>query len=228
MRCSKERLTGSTLQCKVSAILNDPMQDLNKALDDIQSIRRQVARSTEFRGYGPATLAGTAAMALVAAALQKSVLPDPAHQLAQYLILWLTTAALASSLAGAQMYTRSRRLHSNISNEMIQMAVEQFLPSVGASLLLTFVLFRYVPENMWMLPGIWQIVFSLGIFASCRFLPRPMLAAGAWYLLTGLACIALGDSRALSPWAMGIPYAIGQSLAASVLYFAPQEVGDEA
>jgi len=204
------------------------MQDLNKALDDIQSIRRQVARSTEFRGYGPATLAGTAAMALVAAALQKSVLPDPAHQLAQYLILWLTTAALASSLAGAQMYTRSRRLHSNISNEMIQMAVEQFLPSVGASLLLTFVLFRYVPENMWMLPGIWQIVFSLGIFASCRFLPRPMLAAGAWYLLTGLVCIALGDSRALSPWAMGIPYAIGQSLAASVLYFAPQEVGDEA
>src|ERR1700676_4645884 len=35
--------------------LND-MNDLNKALDDITSIRRQVAHSTEFRGYGPATL----------------------------------------------------------------------------------------------------------------------------------------------------------------------------
>jgi len=30
-----------------------------------------------------------------------------------------------------------------------------------------------------MLPGLWQIVFSLGVFSSCRFLPRPMLAAGA-------------------------------------------------
>jgi hypothetical protein len=167
-------------------------------------------------------------MALVAAALQKRFVPDPANHLAPYLILWLATAALASSLAGAQMYTRSRRLHSSMSDEMIQMAVEQFLPSVVTSLLLTFVLLRYVPQNVWMLPGIWQIVFSLGIFASCRFLPRPMLAAGAWYLLTGLLCIALGDNRALSPWAMGIPYAIGQSLVAGVLYCASQEAGDEA
>jgi hypothetical protein len=203
------------------------LHDLDKALDDIQSIRRQVARSTDFRGYGPATLACTAAMAVVAAVLQKRLVPDPARHLAQYLILWLATAALASSAAGIQMYTRSRRLHSRMSDEMIQMAVEQFLPSIITSMLLTFVLLRYVPENVWMLPGIWQIIFSLGIFASCRFLPRLMLGAGAWYLLTGLACIALGDNRALSPWAMGIPYAIGQSLVASVLYFAAQEVSDE-
>src|ERR1035441_4933563 len=35
------------------------MNDLNRALGDISSIRRQMARSTEFHGYGPATLAGT-------------------------------------------------------------------------------------------------------------------------------------------------------------------------
>ena len=35
------------------------MNDLNKALGDIGSIRRQVARSTQFRGYGPFTLAAT-------------------------------------------------------------------------------------------------------------------------------------------------------------------------
>lgn len=40
------------------------MNDLNKALGDISSIRRQVAHSTEFRGYGPATLAGTGILAL--------------------------------------------------------------------------------------------------------------------------------------------------------------------
>jgi len=203
------------------------MQDLHKALGDIESIRRQVARSTEFRGYGPATVAGTALMAVGAAALQNRWLPDPANHVGQYLVLWLATAAVAASMAGAQMYTRSRRLHSGMSDEMIQMAVEQFLPSVGASLLLTFVLFRYVPSSVWMLPGLWQIVFSLGIFASCLFLQRAMLAAGAWYLLTGLVCIALGDSRALSPWAMGIPYAAGQLLVAGVLYFAAQEAGDE-
>ena len=35
------------------------MNDLNKALGDISSIRRQVVHATEFRGYGLATLAGT-------------------------------------------------------------------------------------------------------------------------------------------------------------------------
>jgi hypothetical protein len=203
------------------------MQDLHKALGDIRSIRRQMARSTEFRGYGPATLAGTAAIALLAAGAQTVLVPDPANHLTDYLGIWLTTAILSAALAGAQMYTRSRRIHSGMSDEMMLMAVEQFLPSVGASLLITIVLLRYVPAVLWMLPGIWQLIFSLGVFSSCRFLPRPMLVAGAWYLLAGLVCIALGDSRALSPWAMGIPYGGGQLLVAGILFFAAPEGGDE-
>ena len=43
------------------------MSDLNKALGDISSIRRQMARSTEFRGYGPATLCATGLIAVMAA-----------------------------------------------------------------------------------------------------------------------------------------------------------------
>jgi len=203
------------------------MQDLHKALGDIRTIRRQMARSTEFRGYGPATLAGTAAIAITAAGAQAVLVSDPANHITKYLGIWLSTAFLSSTLVGVQMYTRSRRMHSGMSDEMILMAVEQFLPSVGASLLFTIVLLRYVPGLLWMLPGIWQLIFSLGVFSSCRFLPRPMLAAGAWYLTTGLACIALGDSRALSPWAMGIPYATGQLLVAGILWVASQEGGDE-
>ena len=78
-----------------------------------------------------------------------------------------------------------------------------------------------------MLPGLWQIVFSLGVFSSCRFLPRPMLAAGAWYLATGLACIALAGNRALSPWAMAVPYGVGQLLVAGVLRYSTREAEDE-
>jgi hypothetical protein len=206
------------------------MEDLHKALGDIRSIRRQMARSTEFRGYGPATLAGTAALALLAAGAQTELVRDPAIHITGYLTVWISTAFVSAALAGAQMYSRSRRMHSGMSDEMIAMAVEQFLPSVVASLLVTIVLFRSVPSALWMLPGIWQVIFSLGIFSSCRFLPRPILAAGTWYLLTGLFCIALGDNRALSPWTMGIPFATGQLLVAGILFSAGQEVqegGDE-
>jgi hypothetical protein len=202
------------------------MNDLDKALDDITSIRRQVARSTEFRGYGPATLAATSLFALSAAAVQALCLPDPAHHLSGYLAVWISTAVLSAALTGAQMYTRSRRMHSGMSDEMIHMAVEQFIPSVGAGLLLSIVLLRAVPGSAWMLPGLWQVVFSLGIFSSCRFLPRAVIAAGAWYLLTGLVCIGMGGDRALSPWAMGIPFAAGQLLVAAILLFAAKETGD--
>jgi len=193
------------------------MNDLNKALIDISSMRRQMARSTEFRGYGPATLAGTAGFAVLAATAQSFWVRDAASQIGTYLGIWIWTAAVSAVLIGIQMQTRSRRIHSGLADEMIRAAVEQFLPSAIAGALLTIVLVRWVPHALWMVPGMWQIIFSLGVFSSCRFLPRPMIAAGAWYLLTGLACIALGDTRALSPWAMGIPYGVGQLLVATIL-----------
>ena len=203
------------------------MRDLHKALGDISSIRRQMARSTEFRGYGPATLASTGGFALLAAALQALWVPDAENHVAGYLGIWLWTAVLSAALIGAQMHTRSHRVHSGLADEMIRMAVEQFLPSAVAGALLTIVLVRYVPQQLWILPGLWQLIFSLGVFSSCRFLPRPMVVAGSWYLLSGLTCITLGDNRALSPWAMGIPYGVGQLLVAAILLLAVKEGSDQ-
>jgi hypothetical protein len=78
-----------------------------------------------------------------------------------------------------------------------------------------------------MLPGLWQLVFSLGVFASCRFLPRPMLAAGVWYLFSSLVCLGFGNARALSPWTMGLAFGGGQLLIAAILFFTTQEADDE-
>jgi len=70
-----------------------------------------------------------------------------------------------------------------------------------------------------MLPGLWQVVYSLGLFASCRLLPRATFWVAVFYLATGLAVLSLGNTAAaLSPWAMGFPFGTGQALAAIVLY----------
>lgn len=204
------------------------MDHLNKALLDIRDIRAQMALSTQFRGYGPATLAATGLIAVVAAALQSIWITDATRQSSIYLGIWVATAAVSASLISAQMFARSRRIHSGMAQEMIRMAVEQFLPAVGAGGLTTFVIARFVPSALWMLPGLWQVIFSLGIFSSCRFLPRLTMACGAWYLVTGLYCLSLGDARALSPWAMCIPYCVGQFLVAAILFFKTPETADEA
>jgi hypothetical protein len=203
------------------------MSELHKALGDISSIRRQMAESTQFRGYGPVTLAATGVISLVAAGLQAVWVVDPAAHIAAYLELWIAVAVLCAVVAGVQMYARTRRMHSGLSDEMIRMAVEQFVPAAAAGILLTFAVVRFVPADCWMLPGLWQVIFSLGVFSSCRFLPRLMIAAGGWYLLSGLVCISLGDVRALSPWTMGLGYGAGQLLVAAILLVATPESVDE-
>ena len=76
-----------------------------------------------------------------------------------------------------------------------------------------------------MLPGLWQIVLSLGVFAALRVLPRAVAVAGAWYFLSGVAVLILGSqTRELSPWAMGLPFGVGQFLLAGILRWT---IGDD-
>jgi hypothetical protein len=195
------------------------MRDLERALSDIQAMRSQIALGTEFRGYGPAAFATTGVLGALAALLQSLWIENPAAEIISYLGLWIATALLSAVIIGIDVVTRSRRVHSGLADEMVQSAAEQLLPAAVAGGLLTIVLVRYAPQSLWMLPGLWQIVLSLGVFAACRMLPAPLLAVGVWYLGTGLACLALAsDAHAVSPWAMGLPFGIGQLLTAALIY----------
>ena len=206
------------------------MEKLDEAMSEIRSIRIQVARGTEFRGYGPASIAFSGILALLVAAGQYLwMLKHPKQVLVQYLAVWISTAAVVVALTSIETFARARRLHSGFAREMVQSAVEQFLPADVVGCLLTVVLMRVAPEQCWMLPGLWELIFSLGVFASCRFLPRQMFGVGVWYLAAGLYCLAVGGAeRVLSPWAMGIPFGIGQLLVAAVLHFGYEEPLDEA
>ena len=196
------------------------MQEIHQAMSEIHSIRAQVARGTEFRGYGPASIAFSGILALLVAAGQSLWMIEHRHDFAQYLEVWVCTAAVAVALTSVETFIRARRVHSGLVREMVGSAAEQFLPAVVVGILLTAVLMRAAAQQCWMLPGLWELMFSMGVFASCRFLPRQMFAVGVWYLTAGLYCLAVGGpDRALSPWAMGVPFGIGQILVAAVLRF---------
>ena len=195
------------------------MRDLDKALADITAMRTQMARGTEFQGYGPITVAATGVLALVAAGAQAIWLPEPAAAVFGYLTLWVATAVLSVVLIAIEMVARSQRIHTGLADEMIHTATEQFIPAGVAGTLLTVVLYRVGPDVLWMLPGLWQIVFSLGFFATCRTLPRAMFGVAVWYLAAGLASLAFANGEhAFSPWAMALPFGLGQLLMAGILY----------
>jgi len=196
------------------------MRDLDKALADIVAIRNQIAAGTAFRGYGPAAMAATGAVALLTAFLQFWWLDDPTSQPLTFFLGWTAAAVLSTIIIWTEMRARSRRHHSGLADAMIHQAIEQFLPAGLAGVLLAVVMWKFADEALWLLPGLWQILVSIGIFASVRSLPRGVALAGAWYFVSGFVVVVLASqSHALSPWTMGLPFAIGQSLMAGILYF---------
>jgi hypothetical protein len=193
--------------------------ELRDALTQISEIRQQMARAEVFRGYRALPVAFSGLLALMAAVFQGVMLPDPPQQMTAYLVLWIGTAVVSAVAAGGEMVIRSRAARSSLRREITWLAVEQFVPCLAAGGLLTMVLVRSAPEELWMLPGLWQILFSLGVFASCRLLPKATFGVAIFYLVTGLLTLASGrGDLTFSPWAMGLPFGVGQFFAAGVLY----------
>jgi len=192
--------------------------ELRDALTQISEIRNQLARTEVFRGYRAMPVAFSGVLALLTAAFQAAWIREPTAEVSTYLVLWVGAAVVSAVAAGAEMIIRARN-SALYAREITWLAVEQFVPSLVAGGLVTVVFTRFAPESVWVLPGLWQVLFSLGIFASCRLLPRATFGVAVFYLASGLTCLAFarGDA-ALSPWAMGLPFGVGQLLAAAVLY----------
>ena len=194
--------------------------ELRDALTQISEIRYQLARSEVYRGYRALPVAFSGVLAFAAAFAQPALAPSPREWIAGYLWLWVGVAVVSGLAAAVGMIDRRRMAASVWDREMTRLAIDQFMPSVVAGALLTIVIVKAAPRAMDLLPGLWQVLFGLGIFASRRMLPKPVGWVAAYYCGTGLACVALAQGPSgLSPWAMGLPFGFGQLAAAGILYW---------
>ena len=164
--------------------------ELADAMSQIADIRRTLARTETFRGYRSLTVAWTSLFALLGATIQIVWVPAPLETPAKYLTVW------------------------------IGLAVEQFLPCLLVGAAVTWGIASYAIEQLWLLPGLWSLVFSLGVFASARLLPREVIWVAIWYLITGCIVLAVGRGPyACSPWAMVLTFGIGQAAISCILYW---------
>jgi len=203
------------------------MSELHKALADIGNIRLRLAAGTLFRGFGPAVIAMTGLIAVATTAAQ-AMLRDPAGDAFDFFAPWAAAAVVSASLIGVEMIARTRRHHGGLADAMLFNAVEHFLPVGVAGAIVCLILLRFAPDASWILPGLWQMLLGVGLFVALRFLPRSVAVAAAWYFLAGAAVLIISSqSRALSPWTMGIPFGIGQLMMAALLHIAEGEHGED-
>lgn len=198
--------------------------ELRDAFDQISAIRTQLAATERLRGLRAGAVALSAVVAALAAVGQTLWIVDPFAEPRLYLLLWVGAAAISALAAGLELGHRVRHSGSRLSIANAVIAAQQFSPCLVAGAAVTvFVLVR-LPDHLWLLPGLWQILFGLGNLAAHRLLPRGGAAVGWLYLACGSVCLWLGE-LALEPWAMGLPFAAGQLALAAILWWNHERSG---
>jgi len=194
------------------------MTDIESALSDIGRIRDQLAASTRFQGFTPAVIALTGCLAIALAALQtvQSGLSDEPILL---FVTWILLALICACLIATDAIARARRLHRAMADTMLNTTLRHFLPVCAAGGVIAFILLTRAPQVVWTLPGLWQILVSIDVFAALANLPRLTVLVAGWYFLCGAVSLTLASGNGLaSPWMMGLPFGIGQLLAALVFH----------
>ena len=201
--------------------------ELREALGQITEIRQQMARSEVFRGYRSLTVGSVGLMGVLAAIAQPYLVPSPANDLEAYLTLIHSVAAVAFLLVALGLWRRVRTTESPMVRQSTLLSADQFLPCVAVGALVTLGIYRGAQDVGWMLPGLWSLVFSLGIFASYRQLPRQVFWVGVYFAVCGFGCLLWGQgTNAFSPWQMGISFGGGLLIGAAILYWTLERTDD--
>jgi hypothetical protein len=202
--------------------------ELREALGQISEIRAQMSRTQSFGGFRSLTVGFSGVLGLVAAVFQANQIDRPMERVWDYVDLWSGVAVFSLIVVGAELACNHSAARSSLRRRLTVRAVQQFVPCLVAGAAITAVIVVLSPEIAWMLPGLWAILFGLGVFASSQLLPRPAFWIGVHYLVTGTICLAIGKGEAaLSPWMMAATFGLGQLLAALILYYTLERGNEE-
>ncbi|QDT15453.1 hypothetical protein [Alienimonas californiensis] len=152
---------------------------------ELAVLRRQVAavraasqRAGAFRGFRALTVGASA----LAAVLTAWATPLPYDfvvggvPIRYDLEAWVVVAGLCLAAGGGEMLWRAKGSPYGLA--MLRTAAGQFLPCVAAGAAVTFVIDVFRPDLRPSLPGLWALLFGLGVCSCARLLPRAFWAVG--------------------------------------------------
>jgi hypothetical protein len=188
------------------------------ALSQISEIHEHLAKSEVYRGFRSLPVALSGVCGLAAASVQtRLVPPDDAPRALTY---WLVVAAVGGILGGSEIVYNYLFRDDPFARRRTRKVVGQFVPCLAAGAAITWGVVRWSEALIPVLPGLWAIVFSLGIFAARPYLPRAIGWVALYYLAAGLRLLWLAPAAgSLWGWHLGGTFGVGQFAAALVLYW---------
>lgn len=191
------------------------MSDLHKALTDLAAIHAQISRAEYYRGFQSIPVAMTGIGGLFAAAGQAWWFPGTSST--EFILYWVGVAAVNLLFTAIGLGRAYLRDYSRFQRRQTHEVLWQFTPALAAGGLITWSAQAWPPLHP-ALPGLWALIFALGIFASRPYFPTRMAWAAGFYFLAAMGLLAQIPNT-LSPWAMGGTFGLGQLLVAAILYW---------
>ena len=217
MGLGSSALNSPSLRRKVTPMDGEGRIGLAEALERIGEIHDHLAKQEVYRGYRPVPVAISGGLALLAAVVEPRILgAHPAPR--AYVLYWMALAAIAVLLPGARIAHRYFTIDDELAKRKTHRVLGQLAPALAAGAGLTAAILFLPDAPVALLPGLWALVFGLGIFASRPYLPKATGWVGLFYLTAGVALLAgSGDLHALSGWRVAGIFGPGQIVTAMVL-----------
>jgi hypothetical protein len=187
------------------------------ALAQIAEIHEQMAKGEIYRGFRPGPMALSGIYGLLAGALQPWFVDSDDG--IGFVRFWVSVAVLSGLTGGSATLFNYVLRDDAFARRRTHRVVEQFLPCLVAGVAVTAGLVWGSVSLVAYLPGLWAILFSLGLFSSRAYLPRATGWVALFYLAAGCGLLTLAPGGgSLSGWGVGSVFGIGQLGAALVLH----------
>jgi hypothetical protein len=189
---------------------------VHDALERLDQIHDQLTRSEVYRGFRVQAVAATGLVAVVAALVQPMI-PGAAEGLG-FAWFWLAVAGAGGFLGTAAAVHDYLTREDTFARRRTRRVMAQFAPCLLAGGAITLGVMR-LPELVAFLPGLWAIVFGLGIIAARPHLPHGIGFVGLGYILAGSALFFRAQPGAeSSEWSVGGVFGVGHLATAFVLW----------
>lgn len=163
---------------------DEPVNISDRAIDNLRFIRETMERSTSFTavpGYG-GMLMGVTAIAAAYIASQQIYLRN-------WLIVWLTEAALAFFIGLLAMWQKSRTADQSLLSTPAKKFAFGFTPSLIVGIAITLGLWRY--EHYEMMAPVWMLCYGASVVTGGAFSVRIVPVLGWLFIALGAAAFVL-------------------------------------
>ena len=192
---------------------------IHQALADVRQIQAVLAKTERFRLLRATTVAATALLAFFGAALQAWSVGDASEDPLAYFVYWSVIAAAGAGCAILATAWRYWGRPTSWDRALWFEASRSFVPALAVGGLLTAVIALRHPGAATLLPGIWSMLFGLGVWATTRIFPRSMSGAALYYFVVGVVALVFADNWPFSPLWMAAAFGGGQLLMCGVLAY---------